>query len=125
MFLFSVPVRLGGTGGQTKAEGYVEALGLNLKWGGICEDGFSMNAAHIICKMLGYESALHFGEDLVNNPQHSNYVLDDLMCYGGEDSIFDCDHEVEWQGVCQANKIAGIRCKQSKLSVRFEIHTLK
>ena len=51
LFLFSVPVRLG-IHGQSKAEGYVEALGLNSRWGGICEDGFSINEAHIVCKML-------------------------------------------------------------------------
>ena len=120
LFLFSVPVRLGSIHGRSKAEGYVEALGSNSKWGGICKDGF--NAAKIICKMLGYESALGTGEDFVKNPPKPNYVLDDLMCSRDEDSIFDCEHKDEWQGVCYTNKIAGIKCQQSKLSVRFELH---
>ena len=121
--MFSVPVRLG-IHGQSKAEGYVEALGLNSRWGGICEDGFSINEAHIVCKMLGYgyESALSAGNHLSKNPPKPNYVLDDLMCSGDEDSVFDCLNNGEWQGDCYADTIAGIKCQQSKLSVRFELH---
>ena len=27
-------------------------------WGAICDDGWDLNAAHVICRMLGYRNAL-------------------------------------------------------------------
>ena len=53
---FSVSVRLGGIGSTAK-EGYVEALGTNGQWGGICENNFDINDANVICKMLGFSLA--------------------------------------------------------------------
>ena len=53
----SVSVRLGGNGSSSK-DGYVEGLGFNGQWGGICDDNFDINDAHVICRMLGYPFAI-------------------------------------------------------------------
>ena len=116
----SVRVRLGGTGSSAK-EGYVEALGSNGQWGGICDNGFDMNDAEVICRMLGFPFATlalasSDAADLYGTaPSGNNFVLDGLGCTGNEESIFDCQHKGEWNENCVAKDIAGVQCEASKL----------
>ena len=54
----SVPVRLGGNG-SSPTEGYVEAFDItNGQWGGICDNSFNILDAHVICKMLGFNTSI-------------------------------------------------------------------
>ena len=119
---------MGGTG-SSKSKGYVEALGTNGQWGGVCDDhSFGLNDAHVVCKMLGFPSA----KAALDNgdawrvygiaPSGSNFVLSQLGCYGSETSIFDCKHPGEWvpgywegYSSCSAEEIAGVECAIGKL----------
>ena len=119
LFLLSVRVRLGGTG-SSASEGYVEALGSNGQWGGICVDSFDINDAQVICQMLGYRSAiaaLDANSMYGTAPSGSNHVLDNLGCTGTELSVFDCPHNGEWQENCGASEIAGVQCTSKICSV--------
>ena len=107
--------------GSTAKEGYVEGLGANGQWGGICDDNFDINDAHVVCKMLGYPLAagvLAFSTAAAfygTAPSGNNFVLDDLVCTGNEASVFDCPHNGEWIENCKAADIAGVHCATSKL----------
>ena len=122
-------MRLGGNGSSVN-EGYVEGLGFNGQWGGICDDNFDINDAHVICRMLGYPfaiAALAFStaENLYGTaPSGNEFVLDQLGCTGNETTIFDCSRTLfpgklgmnsEWNEDCDANEIAGVQCAESKL----------
>ena len=111
--MFAVRVRLGGTG-SSASEGYVEALGTNGQWGGVCDDSFDINDAHVICRMLGYPSAIAAVDAYSmygTAPSGSNHVLDNLNCDGSELSVFDCSHNGEWLENCGASEIAGVQCE--------------
>ena len=111
--MFAVRVRLGGTG-SSASEGYVEALGTNGQWGGVCDDSFDINDAHVICRMLGYPSAVAVVDaySIYGIAQSgSNHVLDNLNCDGSELSVFDCSHNGEWVENCAASEIAGVQCE--------------
>ena len=125
----SVSVRLGGRGSSAK-EGYVEGFGKNGQWGGICDDNFDINDAHVICRMLGYPfaRAALASSTAVNlygtAPSGNKFVLDELGCTGNEASIFDCPLilfpgklilNTEWNENCDADEIAGVQCATSKL----------
>ena len=122
----SVPVRLG-IYGHSEAEGYVEALGTNYEWGGICNQTLNnfeedKDEADVICQMLGYESALDVHMNYSVFPPKANYfgdlwIFNDLECSLGTNvsSVFDCYHNEEWEGVCSTDQIAGVKCHQSKL----------
>ena len=119
-------MRLGGTG-SSAYKGYVEGLGSNGQWAGICDDEFDINDANVICKMLGFPyattalaSSTDFGispaYDLYGPaPSGNNFVVSGLKCTGNELSVFDCLHSGEWNEKCWANEIAGVQCKPSKL----------
>ena len=104
--MFSVRVRLGG--GNTANEGYVEALGSNGTWGGVCDDDWDMTDANVVCRMLGFSSAETIYDP--STPVGEHFVLDNLRCTGNESSIFDCPHNGEWLENCGASEIAGVRC---------------
>ena len=117
-------MRLGGTE-STESEGYIEVLGIDGQWGGVCDNGFDIHDAHVICKMLGYPTAI---EALANGaadnlygtaPSGSNFTLDNLDCSGSETSIFDCPLSSELAEVCEASKIAGVKCAKSKIWKNF------
>ena len=120
-------MRLGGTGSPGK-EGYVEALGLNGVWGGVCDDQFDFNDANVICRMLGFPSAIaalgsSIADDLYGTaPSGDNFVLSDLECSGNETSVFDCLHSGEWNEKCIATEIAGVKCATSKLRIMSEYY---
>ena len=96
-------------------------MGTNGQWGGICDDLFDINDAHVVCRMLGFPSAtaaltLSTADDLYGTaPSGDNFVLDNLGCYGNETSVFDCPHPGEWNADCKANEIAGVQCSTSRL----------
>ena len=113
-------VRLGGVG-SSETKGYVEALGNNSQWGGICDDNFDIYDAQVVCRMLGYAFArealvLSTADDLYGIASSGdNFVLDELNCNGNEDSVFDCPHNGEWMENCEKEEIAGVHCSSSKL----------
>ena len=108
-----------GGNGSTANEGYVEGLGANGRWGGICVDNFDIEDANVVCKMLGFPLATGFlGYPYGfygTAPSGNNFVLDDLACTGSETSVFDCKHSGEWNETCTATDIAGVQCASSKL----------
>ena len=61
-------MRLGGFG-SSDTKGYVEGLGPNGQWGGICDDDFDINDAKVICRMLGFN---------FTNTALANSTADDL-----------------------------------------------
>ena len=99
----------------------MEGLGNNGIWGGICNHGFDIDDAHVICRMLGYPSATlaltsSTAAELYGiAPSGNNFVLDDLGCSGTEASVFDCPHPGEWIENCGATDIAAVQCATSKL----------
>ena len=113
-------MRLGGNGSSEK-EGYVEGLGFNGQWGGLCDDAFDLKDANVICRMLGFPSAIAaLGSSTADGlygtaPSGNKYVLDQLGCTGNETSIFDCSHNGEWNETCENTDIVGVKCAPSML----------
>lgn len=75
-------------GGKKPNEGRVQ-IQYRGKWGSICGKQWTMNAAHVICRNLGYQRAkatslVAKGSDAV--------ILDEVKCQGDEASIMLCLH---------------------------------
>merc|ERR1719232_597446 len=55
-----------------------------LTWNGgtVCDDDFNMNAAHAICRVMGFSSAIRFNHGLFYRTQqmHRGIAMDDVRC---------------------------------------------
>ena len=107
--------------GISSSEGYIEAYNSTSGiWGILCDQSFGIIDAHVVCKMLGFTTAIEAlsnsaAEDLYGNPpSSSNFVLDNLDCSGSEKSVFACPLTGELSGTCEASQIAGVKCSESK-----------
>eukprot|EP00057_Strongylocentrotus_purpuratus_P010927 XP_011665401.1 PREDICTED: scavenger receptor cysteine-rich domain superfamily protein-like [Strongylocentrotus purpuratus] len=75
--------------GHNAAEGRVEVFHEGT-WGTICDDGFDITDANVICRQLGYSSAnashccAHFTHGT------GDIHIDDLACSGLESRISEC-----------------------------------
>ena len=89
---------------------------INGTWGAVCDDGFSYNEAHVICRQLGYE----LGAELVLNGQGTNpndlMLLHDMTCTGQERHISECNFEdhTAHRHVCVGTEKAGIKCRKTE-----------
>ncbi|XP_038046677.1 deleted in malignant brain tumors 1 protein-like [Patiria miniata] len=103
----SAPVRL--VNGSSSNEGQVEVF-YQGEWGTVCDDGWDLNNADVVCRMLGYPSAsnawssAHFGQG--SGP----IMLDNVNCQGYESSIAECNHAGWFSHNCGHNEDAGVTC---------------
>ena len=80
----------------------------------ICDEGWNIADAHVICRMLGFPGALdaivrsEYGE-----PQATYTSLSNVQCNGTENSIFDCLYQPK--PYCSKSRSAGVQCL-SKIS---------
>ncbi|CAI5641394.1 unnamed protein product [Oreochromis niloticus] len=98
------------TGSQsTRCSGRVEIYHNN-RWGTVCDDGWDINDAEVVCRELGCGSALdatesaHFGEGT------GQIWLDDVACSGSESSLTECQHGGFGTHDCTHLKDAGVIC---------------
>jgi len=98
-------------GGEINGTGNIIIYHLGA-WGIVCDDGWNLAGAHVVCRSLGYPAALghttqaYFGAV----EQTQNVIMDDVQCHGDEGGLLDCQHS-EW-GVhdCDPREAAGVFC---------------
>ena len=79
-------------------------------WRTICDDGWGINDADVICRQLGYSSAsqaltgAHFGQG------SGLILLDEVSCSGSESDISDCGHNGWFIHNCNHGGDAGVTC---------------
>ena len=64
-----VQIRL--RGGNKPSEGRIEVL-YNKEWGTICDDDWNINAASVVCRMLGFDGALDYAHSGKYGPGEGN-----------------------------------------------------
>ncbi|XP_060944494.1 macrophage receptor MARCO [Limanda limanda] len=89
-----------------RSRGRVEVRNNGL-WGTVCDDSFDTVDGRVICKMLGFQSAI---STYTASPGSGKIWLDELRCLGTESDIFDCPHSGIGVNNCQHNEDAGLHC---------------
>lgn len=102
-----VEVRL--VGGRSNNEGRVE-VNFQGSWGTVCDDDWTIDAAHVVCRMLGYSGADAFQTNAFFGEGEGTIVLDDVRCSGNETNLADCGHREILTSNCGHAEDVGVSC---------------
>uniref|UniRef100_A0AAZ1WY38 Deleted in malignant brain tumors 1 protein-like n=1 Tax=Oreochromis aureus TaxID=47969 RepID=A0AAZ1WY38_OREAU len=104
----TLTIRLTGSG-STRCSGRVEVYHDNI-WGTVCDDGWDLNDAEVVCRQLNCGSALeappsaHFGAGT------GQIWLDHVTCSGSESSLTECQHSGFGSNTCEHGQDAAVIC---------------
>lgn len=82
------------------------------RWGTVCDGGFSMAAANVACRQLGYPSASSYSSG--SNAGNGTIWLDGVRCNGSESSIANCRHSYWGHNHCSHTDDIHIYCNGGK-----------
>ena len=110
MLFINFVVRL--VNGPTKYEGRVEVYH-NGQWGTVCDNGWDLNDAQVVCNELGFGVAV--AARRIDNAYYrggrAQFCLEDLNCNGTEEMITNCLHG-RWNIVYNSYRfdVVGVKC---------------
>ena len=112
-YLIAAPKLIGGT---SALEGNVHVTNKNGFYGPVCDDGWDLLAANVVCRQLGHGPAIRAYKNSNFGRVGSNFAMDNVKCIGNERNIQDCPHITNDN--CRATDGAGVKCKEGKYCCR-------
>nr|XP_006812538.1 PREDICTED: deleted in malignant brain tumors 1 protein-like [Saccoglossus kowalevskii] len=99
--------------GPTEFEGRVEVY-INGEWGTVCDDGWDIHDANVVCRSLGYGKALAAVRSPAYGPGTGNILMDEVDCAGDEAELINCRQHAWGENDCGHNEDAGVRCSSTE-----------
>eukprot|EP00731_Ephydatia_muelleri_P015177 Em0008g897a len=85
-------------------------------WGTVCDDGWILEDAGLVCRMLGYSSAANATRAAYFGQGVGPVWLDEVLCSGGEQSLLECSHSEVGAHNCRHSEDAGVICSSEYLN---------
>uniref|UniRef100_A0A2K6PG68 Scavenger receptor family member expressed on T cells 1 n=1 Tax=Rhinopithecus roxellana TaxID=61622 RepID=A0A2K6PG68_RHIRO len=96
-------------GGEARCSGCVELWHAG-SWGTVCDDGWDLADAEVVCRQLGCGRAVAALGAAAFGPGSGPVWLDEVGCRGSEASLRGCPAERWGRGDCAHKEDAGVRC---------------
>ncbi|XP_055082863.1 deleted in malignant brain tumors 1 protein [Periophthalmus magnuspinnatus] len=107
------PIRL--VNGADRCQGRVEIMYLG-NWGTVCDDGWQLDNAVVVCKQLQCGSAVAALSQAAYGAGVGQIWLDNVQCRGTEAGLSFCSHLGIAQHNCNHNEDAAVICNMSEIS---------
>lgn len=95
--------------GPNAREGRVEVYHSEA-WGVVCGEHWDMNDANVVCRLLGYDGASAYLQNITFEQDNDTVWLSDVRCIGNESSLSKCAHAGWGKRTCNASQAAGVTC---------------
>ncbi|KAL4007399.1 hypothetical protein ACER0C_001251 [Sarotherodon galilaeus] len=105
-------IRLAGSG-STPCSGRVEVYH-NDSWGTVCDDGWDLNDAEVVCRELNCGMALEVPPSANFGAGTGQIWLDHVTCSGNESSLTECQHSGFGSNTCERGQDAAVICSGEK-----------
>ncbi|XP_078088310.1 scavenger receptor cysteine-rich type 1 protein M130-like [Mustelus asterias] len=102
-----MPVRL--VNGSNTCSGRVEIYS-NSAWGTICDSGWDVNAARVVCRVLNCGTALSATRDAYFGEGTGDIWMDNVKCDGTEIALDQCSANPLVRNDCSHREDAGVIC---------------
>lgn len=100
-------------GGQSGKSGRVEVQYAGA-WGTVCDHGWDLNAANVVCRQLGYRRAESANCCPRFGAGTGHILLDEVRCNGNEPSLSFCRHSGWTAHNCSHQNDAGVSCTNGR-----------
>uniref|UniRef100_A0A3Q4N0K9 SRCR domain-containing protein n=1 Tax=Neolamprologus brichardi TaxID=32507 RepID=A0A3Q4N0K9_NEOBR len=118
IFFISDLIRLTGSG-STRCSGRVEVYHNN-SWGTVCDDGWDLNDAAVVCRQLNCGSALEVPQSAQFGAGTGQICLDNVGCSGNESSLIECNGSGFGTYSCGNHHDADVICSGKK-AFRYQL----
>ena len=83
-------------------------------WGTVCDDGWDLNDAQVVCTELGLAEATAAMHDAYFGQGSEQIWLDDVNCVGTEETIGNCAHRGWGSHNCSHEQDASVNCSAGR-----------
>ncbi|XP_028654705.1 lysyl oxidase homolog 2b [Erpetoichthys calabaricus] len=104
-------------------EGRVEVF-YNGEWGTVCDDDFSIHAAQVVCRELGYVEAMSWSAASKYGRGEGRIWLDNVHCTGKEKTLAQCSSNGFGVSDCKHTEDVGVVCSDKRIPGFKFINTL-
>ncbi|XP_058629357.1 deleted in malignant brain tumors 1 protein isoform X2 [Onychostoma macrolepis] len=96
--------------GNNSCSGRLEVF-YNNQWGTVCDDGWDLSDAAVVCREMGCGDALEAKSGAFYRPGWGNVLMSDIACVGTESTLSSCTSKKEGDFNCEHSKDAGVICR--------------
>ena len=100
-------------GGLSVNQGLVQVY-YNGTWRWVCADNWDKQDADVVCRWLGYPGSSEFYTNTSYVVRNYTTWMNNVQCFGNENSLFSCVHGGWENNSCASNQMAGVVCSGSE-----------